>query len=185
VSVTSRLRALSARTFARLVTVGIVIVFLLVLAVTQGAFHLSSDASTAVAALGASLFAQGALRLRRQAPEDPVWLEFWAPIGAAIAVTGSACRLVAQSDRVPGVLSGLAVVGYYVLPIVVAYLVGRARLTTLPASHREAIENRFRRRVHGVRPGFVRRVGIGLAVVIGGYVVFALVALTVGWLRGR
>ena len=181
---TSRLRALSARTFARLAGAGIVIVFLLFRALTYGALHLSSDTSNSLAGLGASLFAEWAVRVRRTIRDDPVWLQFWAPIGAAIAVTASACKLVAQSDHVPRVLTALAVVGFYVLPIAVAYLVGRASLATIAASQRGAIEKRFRRRVYAVRPEFFRRVGIGLAGAVGGYAAFVVVALTIGWLRG-
>lgn len=180
-----RFRALSARTFARLVTVATAVAFVLLFAFGYGALHLSYDAASSVAALVASVCAGGALRLRKTVPEDPVWLLFWAPIGTAIAVTGSACKLVAQSDRVPSVVSALAAVGFYVLPIVVAFVVGRARLATVPPSSRAAIESRFRRRAFGVRPEFLRRVGIGVAVVVGCYAVFVVIALAAGWLRGR
>ena len=120
------------------------------------------------------------LRRRPTHPEDPEWLRFWAPIGEAVAVSASACRWVAESSAVPRWVSGSAVVGFYLLPIAAALVVGKIRLRSVPDSRRRDLEARFRRRVYAVRWRQLRGAELLLGLLVVGYALFAVVALALG-----
>ena len=180
-----RLRELPARAFAWLAVVLALVVFVSVFVVAYDGLRWSSNTAMSIAGLAASGCLSALVRFRKTVPEDPVWLQFWAPIATAIAVTTSACKLLAQSQSVPRLVSDAAVLGFYVLPIAVATWLGRQRLASLPLTRRHAVETRYRRRVFGVRREFVRRALLGVGVVVGCYALFVIVVLATGSLNHR
>ena len=173
------LRAQSSRAFSLTLVLCITAGFLIALAICERVMSLSPSRSLSFASLAGSAVGALLLRLRRDRPEDPEWLRFWAPVGEAIAVSATACRWVAESNAAPGWLSDSAVVGLYVMPIAAGFVVGRVRLRSLPLSSRPQIEARFRRRIYGFRWPYVRRAMVVLAVLIAAYALFAAVVVVV------